>query len=288
MYFDNLPRAGFICAHRGARSIAPENTLLAMAKARECGAHCWETDIRLSRDGDLIIFHDKTLDRTTDIAEHREFSNRSPWPSSRFSTAELRSLDAGSWFAAADPFGTVASGEVSPQEAADMYGQKIPLLSEVLEYTIKYRFPVNLEIKDIGTAADDLDIVDRIIEMLEQAAATDLVLLSSFQAAYLHRARQLHPTVALALLAEDEHPADLINTLSTLSAAAYHPDVVLHDPDLFRELQQIGIRVTPWTVNDTAQAQEMLQAGMGIVTDWPQHLTTYNEEEHQTVKLDAP
>lgn len=67
-FFDHVPGSGLVCAHRGARSIAPENTLLALDKARDCGAHCWESDVRLSGDGHLLIFHDDLLERTTDIA----------------------------------------------------------------------------------------------------------------------------------------------------------------------------------------------------------------------------
>ena len=97
MFFDHLPQQGFICGHRGARSIAPENTLLAMVKARECGAHCWETDVRMSRDGELIVFHDDTLERTTDIATYAAFQDRVDLHVDRFTLGELRQLDAGSW-----------------------------------------------------------------------------------------------------------------------------------------------------------------------------------------------
>ncbi len=273
MFFDHLPAGGFVCGHRGARSIAPENTLLAMTKAKECGADCWETDVRLSRDGEPVIHHDPTLTRTTDIADHPEFKDRAPWPIDLFSTAELRSLDAGSWFADADPFGTIASGEVSPQELAEMHGQKIPLLQEVLNSCRKHQFPVNIEIKDLGTAAGDVHVVDKIINLLKQTKTTDLVLLSSFRYEYLYRARHLDQAVALAMLAEDRHPAGLIKTLSALSPAAYHPDAALCDSDLIRELQEADIRINPWTVNDIEQAQAMLQAGMGVITDRPQRLT---------------
>lgn len=116
MYFDNLPKGGFVCAHRGACSIAPENTLPAMRKAKECGVHSWETDVRMSKDGELIIFHYPTLESATDISTCKTFKDRTPWSVNQFTAAGLRELDAGSWFLTDDPFGTIASGEVSPQD----------------------------------------------------------------------------------------------------------------------------------------------------------------------------
>ncbi len=273
MFFDNLPQGGFVCAHRGARSIAPENTLLAMQRARECGAHCWETDVRMSRDGELIIFHDPTLESTTDVADREKFKERTPWAVDHFSAAELRELDAGSWFLTEDPFGTIASGEVSVQEQKTIRGQKIPLLREVLDFTKKKRFPVNLEIKDLETPQGDIIIVDKIMDMLEQTGTMELVLLSSFRYEYLYRARELDPTISLAVLAGEQHPADLLRKLYEFSATAYHPDAALCDPDLIRELQRANFRITPWTVNNISQAKKMLQDGMGVITDWPQRLS---------------
>lgn len=273
MFFDNLPKGGFICAHRGARSIAPENTMLALRRAKEVGAHCWETDVRLSRDGELIIFHDPTLERTTDVAIRKNHQGRKPWRTDQFTAAELLELDAGSWFLTDDPFGTVASGKVTTEERAAIQGLKIPLLQEILEFTRTHHFPVNLEIKPLETPPGDVAIVDRVMAMIHQTATTDLVLLSSFRHEYLLRARALHPTIALAVLAEEQHPANLTNYLDELSAAAYHPDKVLCTPKLINELQQAGFRINSWTVNDISRAKEMLQAGVGVITDWPQHLT---------------
>lgn len=273
MFFDNLPKGGFVCAHRGARSIAPENTILAMHRAKECGAHCWETDVRLSGDGELIIFHDPTLERTTDVASRKNYQSRKPWRTDHFTAAELQELDAGSWFLTDDPFGSVASGEVTTGERAAISEQKIPLLREILEFTRTHHFPLNLEIKPLDTAPGDVVIADLVMDMLLQTATTDLVLLSSFRHEYLRRARALHPTIALAVLAEKQHPANLINHLDELSPAAYHPDKALCSPGLINELQQAGFRINSWTVNDIAQAKKMLQVGMGVITDWPQRLT---------------
>lgn len=272
MFFDHLPQKGFVCAHRGARSIAPENTFLALKKAKACGAHCWETDVRMSQDGELIIFHDETLGRTTNVASRQVFQNRQPWQADQFTLKELRELDAGSWFLRDDPFDTVANGEVKPEEER-IKGQKIPLLREILDYTKEHCFPVNLEIKDLKTPPRDVTVVDRIMEMLQETETLDLVLLSSFRHEYLYRARTLCQKIDIGVLAEHEHPANLIPYLNTLSATAYHPEESLCDLNLITRLHQAGFRVNTWTINDRTRAEAMLRAGAGVITDWPQRFS---------------
>jgi glycerophosphoryl diester phosphodiesterase len=273
LFFDNLQENGLICAHRGARSIAPENTLLALKKAKECGAHCWETDVRMSKDGELVIFHDETLERTTDVTTHKAFRNRQPWYTGQFTANELRELDLGSWFLRDDPFSTIAGGEVGTEERGVICSQKILMLHEILEFTKTHRFPVNLEIKDLSTPPGDVTIVDRIIDMLEETETMDLVLLSSFRHEYLHRARALSQKVAIGVLAEKQHPPNLIQYLDDLSAAAYHPEEDICDLGMVNALRRAGFRVNSWTINDIPRAQEMFAAGVGIITDWPQRFT---------------
>lgn len=273
MFFDHVPQHGLICAHRGARSIAPENTELAMTRARECGAHCWETDVRMSRDGELVIIHDATLGRTTDVATHQRFRERGDYRVDRFTVRELRELDAGAWFLNDDPFATVDSGEVSDRERAAIQGQQVPLLREVLNYSKIHSFPVNLEMKPLDTSPGNVAVVDRVIEMLRETETMDLVLLSSFRHDYLQRARALSPGVGIAVLAEDRHPPNLIQYLKGLSAVAYHPDIAICDTELIVHLQQSGFRVNSWTINEMSQAEEMFQIGAGVITDWPQRIS---------------
>jgi len=272
MFFDHLPKQGVICAHRGLRSLAPENTLLAMLKARDCGAHCLETDVRISKDGELLIFHDATLERTTDICSHDDFTNRTDYRVDQFTLSELRTLDAGSWFLTDDPFSTVASQKILYEDIESIGQQKIPLLQEVLEFTKKYSFPVNLELKMLDTAQDDATIVDRVIELLKETDTLDMVLLSSFQPKYLYRARELSKSVSIAVLAEEQHPENLVQYLKSFSASAYHPGVELYDKEILRQLLDAGFRVNCWTINDTKQAKEMLRRGAGVITDWPQQM----------------
>lgn len=116
----NIPYPAVI-AHRGASYDAPESTLPAYLLARDLGADYLELDVQRTRDGQLIALHDDTLLRTTDIAS--KFPERKDKPVSDFTLAELKTLDAGSWFNAAHP-----------QRARDSYkGLKILTLDEVLD-----------------------------------------------------------------------------------------------------------------------------------------------------------
>ena len=274
MFFDYLPKNGFVCAHRGARSIAPENTLLSMEKAKECGAHCWEADVRTSSDGQLVVFHDETLERTTDSKTNTLFRDRQHLRVDQCTEAELQQLDAGSWFLKDDPFGTVASGEVLPEERAIIAKQKIPLLSEILEFTKKHSFPLNLEIKDLQTPAGDTVIVDKIMEILRDTETAEYILLSSFRHEYLRRAKEIDKNIGIGVLTAKKHPSHLNQYLHGLSADAYHPEQSSCDSFLLNNLQQAGFRVNIWTMNDMPSAKKMMAAGAGVITDWPQRLTT--------------
>ena len=271
-FFNQLSTTGSICAHRGARSIAPENTCLAMEQARRCGADLWETDVQMTADGELILFHDATLERTTDAADHPEFTNRS-LNVNEFTAAELETLDAGSWFLATDPFKTVAAGDVAEKLYSEIKGQKIPRLDDVLEYCRNYNFLMNLEIKDQnGTAADD-QIVRKILDSLKESQTEDLVLISSFNHNYLRQVKQLNPTIALAALVEEHHPENLLSYLHNLDVDAYHPDQLITDTALVQQLVAAGMRVNLWTVNDSDQAKDYFAAGATFIcTDWPQRL----------------
>lgn len=270
MFFERLPGAGYVCAHRGTRSLAPENTMLAAELALELGADYWETDVHKVADGSLVVFHDDELSRTTDIAERSEFTDRAPWPTASFTMEELRQLDAGSWFAANDPYGTIATGDVVQAQVERMKGLSIPTLSEALAFSRQKDFPVNIEIKDQKQSPGDLSVVADVLQAIRDHEAEDLVLISSFNHDYLAEAHRLAPSVPLAVLVEDRQPENIVSYLRSLGSVTYHPDKDLIDADCVRALTSQGIRVAPWTVNDMDDALALIEAGcFGIITDYP-------------------
>jgi len=264
---------GRVGAHRGASSIAPENTLLAARRAVELGAHFWETDVRLAAGDELVIFHDEALSRTTDVAARPEFSARAPWPAHAFSAAEIRSLNAGRWFLETDPKGGLAAGLVNEAGRREIAAQRPPALAEALAFTRERAFPMNLEIKDHAGLPGDARIVPLVLDSLAEAGCEDLVLLSSFRHEYLAQARALNPRVPTAALVEERHPDDLVAYLRGLGVAAYHPEHVMVDADLARRLHAAGLRLNVWTVNEPAEASALLAAGVdALISDWPQRL----------------
>ncbi|SEA76879.1 glycerophosphoryl diester phosphodiesterase [Desulfuromusa kysingii] len=272
-FFARFSGTGYICAHRGARSIAPENTSMAFVKARLNGAHLYETDVHTTADGELVLFHDHTLGRTTDISTHPVLSERSSRPLAEFTYSELKTLDAGSWFISADPFGTIASGEVGKDDFSSIRGQRIPLLRDALADCYHHNFPLNLEIKDqTGTAADQT-IVAQVMETIAATQTESLILISSFNHAYLRQIKQLNPAIATAALVEKSHPESLLSYLRDLGVDAYHPDQLITDAELIQQLTSNGIKVNLWTVNDAEKAQYFMAAGATFIcTDWPQRL----------------
>jgi len=269
LFFDHFSGFGYICAHRGARAIAPENTLLSARRCLELEADYWEFDVTKTADGKLVVFHDEVLSRTTDIADHPEFADREPWNIHDFTLAELRTLDAGSWFITADPDGAIASGFIRPDEFKYMRGQLIPTLEEALEFALRNDFPINVEIKDQPQLPGDLSIADDVFQLIQKKGVEDLVLISSFNHDYLARMHTIAPEIPLSVLVENEHPDDIIKYLHDLGAVGYHPDIKMTTSSLVRHLVDNGIRVSPYTINDMDLAMSMVNAGcFGITTDY--------------------
>lgn len=142
---DFLPSKPIILAHRGVTSLAPENTIVAGELASEMGADGWEVDIRMSADGKLFLLHDRNFIRTTNIADI--FPNRKKDDASTFTLAEIRQLDAGSWFIDDDPYQIFGFGKLDPLDHDKYRGLKIPTLEEVINLTEKLDLILDLDLK---------------------------------------------------------------------------------------------------------------------------------------------
>lgn len=269
MGFDRLfKREQLIAAHRGARSIRPENTLCAFeASLGKCDF--LELDVQLSRDGILVVFHDETLERTSDIAGINEFSGRRPWRVDEFDFAELQQLDFGSWFLDADPFGTIREGEVSKADLRALFPQRLLTLQQLLSFAASNRLLVNLEVKDLtGTLYDEV-VVRRVVEAVYQEACAPLVLISSLKHGYLLECASLAPDIAIAALQQDEHPDDLISYLKSLGVCAYHPEDAITDAALVTMLNAAGFHVNVFTVNEQARKDQLFAFGVkSVFTDF--------------------
>ncbi len=143
----DLPPKPDIIAHRGASHIAPENTIAAAEMTVVSRAVGWEIDVQISYDGIPFLMHDNTLTRTTNVEE--VFPDRTNQDASLFNISELRQLDAGSWFVDKDPYGALAKGIITQEQAEQYRGEKIPTLDEVLSFTKNNDLLIDFDTKGI-------------------------------------------------------------------------------------------------------------------------------------------
>ncbi|MHB1354491.1 MAG: glycerophosphodiester phosphodiesterase [Anaerolineae bacterium] len=230
-----------IYAHRGARDIAPENTLVAFRAAIAAGADGVECDITRCATGEIVIIHDDTLDRTTDGSGK---VLDTPF-------TDLRKLDAGAWFAKA------------------FAKEHIPTLDELLDLA-QNLIKVNIEIKGMSTQDDGIEA--EVAEMVRQRAMQDSVIISSFNPWALKRMYQAAPELCCALLYTHGSPVNsaLEWALPSLHLQAVHPVYTMVDQDYVDWAHKQGYLVNVWTVNELADMEKMIRLGVdGIITDHP-------------------
>ena len=228
-----MEREIFVWAHRGASGRAPENTLAAFRAAEADGADGIELDVHLSRDGVPVVIHDESLERTS--------SGRGPVRAFRF--AELRELDAGSWYA--------------PQFA----GAQLPSLAEIFAWA-ESRLRINVEIKDAAAG--------RAVLALLQAHPEVRVLVSSFDHRLLAALRRAAPRLPLGFLCESRFwQRDLARAVAA-GAESFHPRAERTGRRLVQACHRRGLRVYPWTIDDPQQAKRLLRLGVdGFFTNHP-------------------
>ena len=158
-----------LIAHRGSSGEAPENTIAAFRLAVEQGADMLELDVRMTRDGELVVLHDRTLRRTTDGS-----GSVYAW-----TLKELKKLDAGSWF---DP---------------GFAGERIPTLREVLNM-LPPRVGLNIEVKTDGQPR--FPIERTLVKILNEEAPASGIFISSFDHRFLRRLHALAPELELGAL----------------------------------------------------------------------------------------
>ena len=256
-----------VIAHRGASSLAPENTLAAARLAHALGADLWEADVGMSKEGELLLLHDETLERTTDARE--KYPEKAPWLAEELSLAEIQSLDAGSWFHREDPFGELGRGEAR----GNYRGERVPTLKAALELTRDLDWRVNLELKsprDPGLKG--LLLEKTIAACRESGLLPEQVVLSSFDLDLLRRLKELAPEYRVqAVLGLD--PAHPIDWGEAWDFDELNPMAELTPPAKVAELSAAGKKVQPWTVNDPKAALDYFEAGAaGVFTDYPQRL----------------
>lgn len=231
----------FVIAHRGASGTCPENTLAAFARAETMGAHMVELDVQLTRDGEVVVIHDWTLDRTTDgRGAVREQT-----------LAALRRLDAGAWFGPA------------------FRGTHVPTLAEVLAAVA---LPVNVELKPVGN--DGLET--RALAVVESAHALGRVVFSSFDDGALVRMRERSASASLAVLRDPGPVTEAVAFAERVGARALHLRKDGATADAVRVAARAGLPVRAWTVNERGEMDRLVAAGVeGVFTDFPERFLQF-------------
>ena len=280
-------------AHRGVRAYAPENTPVAFAKAKTMGCDMFEMDVRLTKDGVVVVHHDENLLRCTDAKQ--KFPGRDSYNLADFNYKEVNELDAGSWYVAQlelpsaerQPFlQTLTEAEIaefiSPSER-ELYASgdiKIPSLSETLSLAKGLDLMVNIELKNQpeGTAG----LVENVLAVIHEMAMEDQILVSSFEHYMLKQVRQLNKICATAVLTDPPIKAP-VTYLRKLKVNAYNINCFndykskgfgcLPGKRYLAHLDKIrraGFGVNVWTCNDPEEMAYLISAGVtGLISDYP-------------------
>jgi glycerophosphoryl diester phosphodiesterase len=256
-----------VIAHRGARSLAPENTLAAAVKAFNAGADGWELDVAMSADGVLVLLHDNTLERTTNAVQ--VFPDRNPWAVYEFTIEELNQLDFGSWFVESDPFEQAAQSQIADAELETYVGLPVTTLREAMQYTKDNNWWANIEIKVTSRIEADSVIVSKVVALVEELGMQDQVLISSFNHDYLRQVKTLNTMIATGALTK-KVVLDPVALLEELDAQAFHPEKKVTFAQQVHALREAGFSVYVWTVNEEADVIGFQEMGVtGIITDFP-------------------
>ncbi len=244
----------WLVAHRGGSALAPENTIVAFDRGVLLGADAIETDVRLSRDGMVMVFHDEDTARLTGA----------PGTIEARSAAEIAALDVAFSF-------TPDAGRTFPLRGT---GVRVPSFAEVLRRYARLRFNVDAKGAEPALAA-------ALAREIREARAEDRVCVGSFFDAQAERLGALLPGVCRFLpeQAATHHvlaakagaaPADLPTGYDLADLPARMGDLVVVDRPVVEHFHRLGIPIHVWTVDEEDEMRALLAIGVdGIVTDRP-------------------
>jgi glycerophosphoryl diester phosphodiesterase len=242
-----------VIAHRGGKGLWPENSLFAFERASALGVDMLEMDLHRSNDGELVVIHDRTLERTTD----------GQGPVAALSLEQLQALDAGYRWSA-------DGGQSYPYRDQ---GIRIPSFAEVLE-----RFPatpkvIEIKVPDIGMEA-------QLCAELKAHRQLERVIVGSFYDRSLQLFREQCPGVAtsagpgsvrmLVALNWTGLTSLLSPSYQVLQIPEHHNDLHIASPRLLQNAQARGLNVQLWTINEQPAMRRLLDLGAhALITDYP-------------------
>ncbi len=244
-------RKPLIVAHRGSSTIAPENTLASFRQAIEDGADALELDVHLTKDGEVVVIHDSTLNRTTNgRGRVREYT-----------LVELKRFDAGGWFH--DKF----------------RGEKLPILAEVFEL-FRGKIGINVEIKAERLQHQQLDVVDECCRLILEHKMEEFVLVSSFHQKFIKQVKFHHPNIATGLLYDPiQH---FVKSKISHANAVQAEYIILNGRNLrsniIKDIRTADLLVGEYTINTQHRFKRAIRFGVdAIITNNPACIKSYLE-----------
>jgi glycerophosphoryl diester phosphodiesterase len=220
--------------HRGAKGYAPENTLLSFQKAIDLGADGIELDVHLSADGEIVVIHDETIDRTTN-------------GKGIVNTLTLQEL----------------------QAFRIENNEQIPTLFEVFDLVNQKCF-INIELKNYDTAEKVVRLIERYV--LDKKWNYNRFLVSSFDWNALRKIRLLNSEIPIGVLTETDLNL-AFDFAKFIKAEAIHPYFHLLTKENTTQIQEKGIQVFAWTINEIEDIQKIKKFNInGIITDFPDRI----------------
>ncbi len=220
--------------HRGAKAYVAENTIESIQKALDFGVDGIEIDVHLCASGELVVFHDFTLDRMTN---------------------------------GTGGIGKKTLSELKQLQVSNHY--KIPTLEEVLD-VINRACLLNIELKGRCTATKTAEVIETYIN--QKGWKYNDFLVSSFQHHELEDVFKLNKNIPLGVLTKAS-VFEALELAKTINAVAIHPNFALLTKENVKRAQSKGFKVNTWTVNDADTILRMKRYGVdGIISDYPDRL----------------
>ena len=223
-----------IFGHRGLSSLYPENTMIAYKKAYEAGMDGIELDVHMTKDGELVLIHDYILDRTTEGSGFIK----------DFNYKEIKKLSAGNRFNQRFSF------------------EKIPTLTEVLEYFKNKKFEINIEIKAGYRFYENIET--KIIKIIDKYYDKNKIIISSFDHYSILRCKEIDPSLKTGALVEASlyKPWDY---LSQINANYIHPQFLSVTEEFIDESHNAGYKINTYTVDDINMIKHFIDKNINII-----------------------
>ncbi|MEK4533076.1 glycerophosphodiester phosphodiesterase family protein [Solibacillus sp. FSL W7-1472] len=237
-------------AHRGATAYTPENTIAAFDLAVDMKADYIEIDVQRSKDGELVLIHDTTVDRTTD----------GTGKVGDLTLEQLRSLDAGSW-----------KGE-------QFAGEPIPTFEEILDhYHGKIGILIELKAPELYPGIEE-QVAAALIERNLHKPQNEKIIIQSFNFESIKKMDQLLPKVPIGVLTSNRADTTL-EALQEFSTYAdwFNPSYGIVTEELVNQVHSLGMQIGSWTVRSQEAADFLFEMGVdAIISDYPDYVDPRN------------